>query len=130
MRLKAIYEDHWQPIGNHPGQLGKKDKRAKKNDMSFLVHPEDRKRWLKWFGGSKRVKEDLDDKSDMFSAKLDDKDGFGVFAREEVANNIEKLRHLVASNTGGKHAAMLLRSMERLYASEFGEPYNPTAPRM
>src|SRR5882672_1947233 len=99
MRLEAIYEDYWQPIANHPGQLGKKDKRAKKNDMSFLVHPDDRKRWLKWFNGKKKIKEDLDDKSDMFAAKLDDKDEFGVFAREEVANNIEKCAYLVPTNS-------------------------------
>lgn len=67
MRLNALYESYWQPIANHPGQLGKRDKRAKKNDKSFLVHPEDRKRWLKWFSGGKTVKEALDDK-DTFGA--------------------------------------------------------------
>lgn len=57
MKLSLLHEDFWQPIGDHPGQLGKLDKRAKKNDKSFLVHPEDRKRWLKWFSGGKTVKE-------------------------------------------------------------------------
>lgn len=129
MRLKSLFEDHWQPISNHPGQLGKLDKRAKKNDKSFLVHPEDRKRWLKWFGGGKKIKEDLDDKSDMFAAKLDDKDEFGGggFQRQELINNINKLRYIAASSENPKHrqnAATLLKSMEKLYQSQFGEPYN------
>lgn len=65
MRLRSLHEDYWQPIADHPGQLGKLDKRAKKNDKSFLVHPEDRKRWLKWFSGGKKIKEDLDDKDEF-----------------------------------------------------------------
>ena len=126
MRLTSLHEDYWQPIADHPGQLGKLDKRAKKNDKSFLVHPEDRKRWLKWFSGGKNIKENKLD--DMFAGHLDDKDEFGgSFARQEVANNIEKLRYIVASNPNNKHAPALLKSMERLYASEFGEPYNPAS---
>jgi hypothetical protein len=70
MRLTSLHEAYWQPIADHPGQLGKLDKRAKKNDKSFLVHPEDRKRWLKWFGGGKKIKEDLDDK-DTFAPSCD-----------------------------------------------------------
>lgn len=117
MRLKSIYEDHWQPISNHPGKLGKRDKRAKKNDMSFLVHPEDRKRWLKWFGG-KKIKEDLDDK-DVFSNEP---------TREEVGKLIDQLRAIAAT----PKAAAVLRTMEKMYAQLFGEPYNPhsTTPRM
>lgn len=59
---------------------------------------------------------------------LDDKDKFGGvgFQRQEVAYNIDKLRHIVATNPANKHATMLLKSMERLYTSQFGEPYNPT----
>ena len=45
-----LYEGHWEPIAGHPGQMGNKDPRAKKNKKrpSFLIHPSDRERFLKW----------------------------------------------------------------------------------
>jgi hypothetical protein len=54
MRLRLMYEEHWEPISNHPGKLGDTDKRAKKNKrLSFLVHPSDRIRFVKWSSGKK-----------------------------------------------------------------------------
>lgn len=112
MKLTLLYEDFWQPIADHPGQLGKLDKRAKKNDKSFLVHPEDRKRWLKWFGGSK-IKEDLDDK-DEFTA-----DGP---TPESLGRLIDQLR--VISSSSPK-APKILETMEKFYERLFGTPYKP-----
>tara|TARA_R110000751_G_scaffold112718_4_gene211718 strand:+ start:5988 stop:6167 length:180 start_codon:yes stop_codon:yes gene_type:complete len=59
MKLKMINnielcEGHWVvAAGNYPNSIvkGKKVKKAKRN--SFLVDPDDRKRFLKWSKGSK-----------------------------------------------------------------------------
>jgi hypothetical protein len=52
MKLKLLYEDHWEPIGGHPGKLGELDSRSKKNKKrkSFLVHPKDRERFMERMG--------------------------------------------------------------------------------
>jgi hypothetical protein len=121
MRLSSLHEAYWQPISNHPGQLGKLDKRAKKNDKSFLVHPEDRKRWLKWFSGGKKIKESLDDKDEF--TEMPSQEQLQQAIRELRAQN----RH--GGMPGRRH---ILDVMERMYVRLFGEPYNPTpdAPRM
>jgi hypothetical protein len=113
-----LYEQYWQPIADHPGQLGKLDKRAKKNDKSFLVHPEDRKRWLKWFGG-KKIKEDLDDKDEFTN----------VPTQESVEETIRHFRIMAATNPKVKS---IVKKLEQMYEILFGHPYNPpgTAPRM
>ncbi len=55
MKLKSLHEAYWEPISGHPGKLGERDKRSKKNKkkMSFLVHPADRERFMKHMGLSK-----------------------------------------------------------------------------
>jgi hypothetical protein len=107
MKLTLLHEAYWQPIADHPGQLGKLDKRAKKNDKSFLIHPEDRKRWLKWFGG---IKEDLDDKDEFTNNPTP----------ESIGRLIDQLR-LISS----PKAPAILRTMERMYERLFGAPYTP-----
>lgn len=48
MKLNLLYE-YWEPIAGHPGKLGELDSRTKKKKrLSFLIHPEDRERFLKW----------------------------------------------------------------------------------
>jgi hypothetical protein len=112
MKLNLLYEDYWQPIADHPGQLGKLDKRAKKNDKSFLVHPEDRKRWLKWFSGSKKIKEDLDDKDEFTN----------VPTQEQLEQTIRQLQFLAGINP---KAIKMVETMKMLYKQLFGQPYIP-----
>lgn len=51
MKLKLLHEDYWEPIGDHPGQLGKLDSRTKKKKRkSFLINPNDRERFMKHMG--------------------------------------------------------------------------------
>lgn len=56
MRLNLLYEDHWEPIAGHPGKMGNKDPRAKKNKKrpSFLLYPNDRERFVKWMNGKQK----------------------------------------------------------------------------
>lgn len=111
MRLTSLHEDYWQPIANHPGQLGKLDKRAKKNDKSFLVHPEDRKRWLKWFGG-KKIKEDLDDQDEFTNMPT----------QEQLEQAIDQL-YAADSTPGMPGRSHILNTMLRTYQQLFGRPY-------
>jgi hypothetical protein len=59
MKLSMLYENgHWETFKRHPGQLGnsgKTRKRYKKQEMSFLTHPEDRKKFVHW--GHKKSKD-------------------------------------------------------------------------
>lgn len=112
MHLSALYESYWQPIADHPGQLGKLDKRAKKNDKSFLVHPEDRKRWLKWFSGGKKIKEDLDDKDEFTNAPT----------REQLEQVIDML-YAAGPGPGMPGKSHILQTMERMYQQMMGRPY-------
>jgi len=58
MKLSTLYEDgHWRPISGYPGSLVKKKKKKgekRRREMSFLTHPEDRGKFVRW--GKKKVK--------------------------------------------------------------------------
>ena len=51
MKLKMLHEGHWRPISGYPGSMVKKKKlkgKARKREMSFIVHPETAERFKRW----------------------------------------------------------------------------------
>lgn len=52
MKLVLLHEGHWMPISGYPNSIVKTKK--KKRQMSFLTHPEDREKFLKWSSGKKK----------------------------------------------------------------------------
>ena len=48
MRLTTLHEGHWELIGDYPNAIAKP---KKKKRLSFLTHPEDRKRFSRWMSG-------------------------------------------------------------------------------
>jgi hypothetical protein len=51
MKLIKLLAEYWEVIGNYPNAILKP---KKKKRLSFLTHPEDREKFLKWSNGKKK----------------------------------------------------------------------------